>query len=249
MSAQYLVRFDDICPTMNWSMWSRIEEILLKFGISPILAVVPDNQDQKLMVAPSNPSFWERVRGWQARGWSIGLHGHQHLYLSRNRGLHGFAPKSEFAGLAPDLQENELRKAIEIFRREGVTPEIWIAPAHSFDDSTISALRRLGIRIISDGFALAPYIDPSSMLWIPQQLWRFRWRPQGVWTVCYHHNVWSERGFLQFCRDVERYRATITSLIDVRNRYGARPHHFVDRLYSTIHRALLAVKGQFHSLV
>src|SRR5438093_13646810 len=118
MSAQYLVRFDDICPTMNWTMWSRIEKVLVKFRIAPILAVVPDNQDKKLMIAQPNPAFWEGVREWQARGWSIGLHGYQHLYSNGESGILGFARKSEFAGVAPEQQETKLRQAAEIFRRE-----------------------------------------------------------------------------------------------------------------------------------
>lgn len=242
MNAQYLVRFDDICPTMNWEMWSRIEKVLVDFGVSPILAVVPDNRDRKLMVAPSNPKFWDGVRNWQAKGWSIGLHGYQHLYVTRECGMSGFAGKSEFSGVAPEQQASKLREAIEIFRREAVTPEVWIAPAHSFDASTVAALARLGIRIISDGFALAPHVDDGSMFWIPQQLWKFRWRPHGIWTVCYHHNLWSEADFLRFCHDIERYRHAITTLSDVKIRYSSRRNDFLDKCYSNAHRAVLALK-------
>ena len=79
MPARYLVRFDDICPTMNWAAWSRIETVLDRHGVAPILAVVPDNRDPKLMVDNSRADFWARVRGWQTKGWTIALHGFQHL--------------------------------------------------------------------------------------------------------------------------------------------------------------------------
>lgn len=243
MSAQYLIRFDDICPTMNWNMWSRIEKVLINLGIAPILAVIPDNHDQKLMIASSNPGFWESVRRWQANGWSIGLHGHQHLYLNREGGILGFSRKSEFAGLAADRQENKLCKAVDIFVREEVVPELWIAPSHSFDESTITILANLGIRTISDGFALAPYIDERRMLWIPQQLWNFRWRPYGVWTVCYHHNLWGEADFIRFCRHIERYRQAITSVRNVKSRYSTRQYRFLDRVYSNVHLSILAAKS------
>src|SRR6266496_2489037 len=128
MSAHYLIRFDDICPTMNWKLWSQIEAVLLDLEIRPILAVVPDNQDKKLMVAPPRGQFWEQVREWQTRGWTIGLHGYQHLYVNRESGILGFAQKSEFAGVPANQQEDKLRRAIEIFARESVMPEIWIAP-------------------------------------------------------------------------------------------------------------------------
>ena len=72
--ARYLVRFDDLCPTMNWANWRVLEAMLLQAGISPILAVVPDNRDPKLVAGPPAPDFWDHVRAWQARGWAIGLH-------------------------------------------------------------------------------------------------------------------------------------------------------------------------------
>src|SRR5688572_15384620 len=40
---QYLLRFDDICPTMNWRVWAEIESVLIQREIKPLLAVVPDN--------------------------------------------------------------------------------------------------------------------------------------------------------------------------------------------------------------
>jgi predicted deacetylase len=242
MSAHYLIRFDDICPTMNWKLWSQIEAVLLDLEIRPILAVVPDNQDKKLMVAPPHGQFWEQVREWQARGWTIGLHGYQHLYVNRESGILGFAQKSEFAGVPAKQQEDKLRRAIEIFARESVTPEIWIAPAHSFDRSTLTALNRIGIRTISDGFALSPHTDQSGIFWVPQQLWQFRWRPIGMWTVCYHHNSWSEKDLLRFHSDVKRYRKAITMLASVRSRYEARSHHFLDGVYSKAHGAALVLK-------
>jgi hypothetical protein len=66
MNASYLIRFDDICPTMNWDIWSKIEEILLKNNIKPIIAVVPNNLDQALVTGNYNPLFWDKIRKLQA---------------------------------------------------------------------------------------------------------------------------------------------------------------------------------------
>lgn len=66
-AARYLVRFDDICPAMNWDMWGKIETVLRENGVKPILAVVPDNKDPLLDVGAPVSDFWERVRGWQGR--------------------------------------------------------------------------------------------------------------------------------------------------------------------------------------
>lgn len=242
MSARYLIRFDDICPTMNWLMWLRVEAVLLEFGISPILAVVPENRDSKLVVAQPRTQFWEEVRKWQARGWTIGLHGYQHLYSNHSGGILGFTEKSEFADLSLPDQQTKLARASEIFRRESVTPEVWIAPSHSFDRSTLVALKRIGLQRISDGFALFPHTDADGMFWIPQQLWRFRWRPFGLWTVCFHHNSWSEQDFLRFRRAVQEKCAAITSFHFVKERYQSRPCRLWDRIYSKAHITALLMR-------
>src|SRR5690242_15778795 len=112
--AKYLLRFDDLCPAMDWSIWSEIEEVLVRKGIKPLLAVVPDNQDATLRVAPPIDNFWDRVRSWQARGWTIGLHGFQHQYVAECPGIVTSTTKTEFAGLSAREQGTKLRRAVEI---------------------------------------------------------------------------------------------------------------------------------------
>ncbi|MGZ3443367.1 MAG: DUF2334 domain-containing protein, partial [Polyangia bacterium] len=92
--ARYLVRFDDICPGMNWPVWREIEKILVDADVKPLLAVVPSNEDAHLDVGPKEARFWDLVRGWQARGWTIGLHGYQHRYVTRQAGLVGLNERS-----------------------------------------------------------------------------------------------------------------------------------------------------------
>ena len=177
MPARYLIRFDDICPTMNWEMWSRIESVLRDHQLNPLLAVIPDNQDNKLNFGAARPSFWDEVRRWQGLGWTIGLHGYQHRFVTGQSGIVGIQRRSEFAGVPAWEQDEKLLRAVEIFRVNGVRPDVWIAPAHSFDWNTVAALQKLGITTINDGFAIAPHTDSRGLLWIPQQLWKFRWRP------------------------------------------------------------------------
>src|SRR5260370_42375028 len=62
---------------------------LMARRLKPILAVVPDNQDPMLKVDAPVADFWDRVRQWQARGWTIALHGYQHRYVKiRHRRIH-----------------------------------------------------------------------------------------------------------------------------------------------------------------
>jgi predicted deacetylase len=241
MSAQYLVRFDDVCPGMNWPVWRDVEQILLGADVKPVLAVVPSNEDAKLNVHPPEERFWDHVRHWQERGWTIGLHGYQHRYVTSDAGLVGLNARSEFAGVPAQEQAEKLRAGVEIFRRESVRPEVWIAPAHSFDDATVDALKAQGIGAISDGFYLSPHRDEREMLWIPQQIWSLQYRPFGLWTVCYHLNAWRSRDVRAFERDVGVYRSRITSLERVLAAPAFRRRSWRDVLVS---RALL---GTLHA--
>ena len=114
MSARFLVRFDDMCPTVNWPLWQQLEQVIIDEGISPILAVVPDNIDPALHEGERHERFWDVVRGWQGRGWSIGLHGYQHRYVNRNPGVVGLNHYSEFAGV-PIQEQRAINQKLQAF--------------------------------------------------------------------------------------------------------------------------------------
>jgi predicted deacetylase len=211
MRAQYLLRFEDICPTMNWRIWDRIEEILQKRRIRPLLAVVPDNRDPQLQVSPPASGFWDRVRDWQASNWTIGMHGWQHVFVTRDAGIVRVADRSEFAGLPRPAQRRKLLSGREIFQRESIDSSLWIAPAHSFDLTTLELLRELGFRYVSDGFSIYPHVDEFGLTWLPQQLWNFRRRPFGTWTISFHINQWTEADIEKFDQNTERFSELISN--------------------------------------
>jgi peptidoglycan/xylan/chitin deacetylase (PgdA/CDA1 family) len=213
---------------MRWSVWNEVENILIRTGVKPILAVVPDNRDEDLMFDPPDANFWERVRGWQDRGWTIGLHGYQHRYVTKEAGMFGRMPISEFAGLPLDAQEAKLRNALEIFHQQMVFPELWVAPAHSFDENTIAALSKVGMHTISDGYALYPYRDSGGIHWVPQQVGRFRNIPFGVWTICHHINDWTSREVAQLDCDLSKFAAQFTSMPGVVECYKQRRRSLLD---------------------
>jgi predicted deacetylase len=228
--AKYLLRFDDLCPGMNWNIWSDIEEALVQRGIKPLLAVVPDNRDAKLQVQAPVDHFWERVRTWQSWGWTIGLHGFQHKYVTRHTGIVTTRTKSEFAGLNARDQGEKLRRGAEIFARQGIRSSVWIAPNHSFDWTTVTLLSGLGMSIISDGHFRFPYVCAQEMFWVPQQLFRLRPAPAGMWTVCYHHNKWTPATLAQFQRDLDRFGDDIWPLEKVVKTWSERRSGWSDWL-------------------
>jgi predicted deacetylase len=243
MAAQFLVRFDDICPTMNWRNWAPVEEALIKTGVKPLLAVVPDNCDPELRIAPADPAFWQRVRDWQQMGWSIAIHGYQHCYVSASAGILGRYPYSEFAGLPESVQRIKLQRALEIFRREGVRPEAFVAPGHSFDAVTVRLLKDLGIDCLSDGYSIYPYVCRQGMLWIPQQLGAFRSLSFGTWTVCQHVNQWIPRQIEHFRERITEFREEIVTLDDIRNSYRNRARAFSDQVFFNCFRTFRSRKA------
>ena len=230
MSATYLIRFDDLCPTMNWPVWREIESALIEASVQPILAVVPNNQDPELVVGPAKSAFWQEVRAWQKRGWTIGLHGYQHRYVTESAGILGRNAYSEFAGLPFDRQLGKLRRALAIFASEDVRPDVWVAPAHSFDDATLSALAELGLNTVSDGYSMLPHTDERGIFWVPQQIGRFRSMPGAVWTVCLHHNRWTQADLEQFRTDLRAYRRHFSSLPEMKRRFAGRREKWMDRV-------------------
>ena len=245
---RYLLRFDDICATMNWDTWGHIERAIAELDLKPILAVVPDNLDPVLEVSKPVSDFWLRVRTWQSHGWSIGLHGYQHRYVTKDAGLMGINRASEFAGLAEVEQKRKLAQALSIFAREQVRPDIWIAPAHSFDRVTVKLLKDMGITVICDGFFPYPHRDSEGIVWVPQQLWSFRWRPCGVWTICTHHNSWSAESLNRFLADMRRYRPVIGSLDSVVARYGMRRSPVLDAVFSRMYQFAIKTKCRIEQM-
>jgi predicted deacetylase len=228
--ARYLLRFDDICPTMNWDTWEVIERQLVLHEIRPILAVVPDNRDPKLIVAPAVPDFWDRVRRWQEMGYTIGLHGYQHVYVNHHRGLMKLTPHSEFTGLSFTEQDTKIRQGLAIFAEQGIRASVFVAPSHSFDRTTLQVLQGHGLTVISDGPWSWPHLEHGKLFWVPQQLWRLAPRPAGVWTACLHPNEWDQKDLANFVKQVALFANQITDLPTVTRTYAGRRLTVRDRL-------------------
>lgn len=189
--AQYLLRFDDLCPTVSRRRWEPFLPLIQEFGIKPILAVVPDNKDQDLQRAEPNPEFWSQMRDLESAGATIALHGYRHLCRSKGKSLVPLHRHSEFAGLPADTQRQWILAGLHILRGHGLTPRVWVAPRHGFDRHTLRALRDEGIELVSDGLARVPFTR-DGLTWLPQQLWEPVEKSKGLWTICVHPNAASE---------------------------------------------------------
>ena len=250
MTASFLIRIDDVCPTMNWAAWDAVEAVLVAEGVRPILAVVPDNVDPTLMVAPAAADFWDRVRAWDARGWTVAMHGYQHDYVTADGGLLGLNPRSEFAGLRRAAQAEKLARSHALFAAHGLAPRVWVAPGHSFDTTTLDLLPGVGIDVVSDGAALFPFQDHRGLVWLPQQTERFVPAPVGMWTVCLHINRWDASRVQAFAAALHRHRRRLTNVEDMVARYGTRRRGAADRVVAaglrsarTARRLIVSTRG------
>lgn len=241
MPARYLIRFDDICPTMNWDAWHRVESLLVRHAIKPLLAVVPDNRDPLLQAGPARADFWPYIRQCQARGWTIAMHGWQHLYESSDGGLLRINRHSEFSGLDFAAQQAKIAQAAAVFAREGVRVDAWIAPGHNFDAVTLDVLRAQGIGLLSDGFFFRP-VHHRGHVWLPQQLWRFRRMPLGTWTVCLHVNHFSEAEIDALDRDLTQWRGAIVDTATALAAQPPRPAGLLDHAFAAAWRLALLAK-------
>ena len=204
MAAKFIIRLDDACDTMETSKWKIIERILDQHSIKPVVGVIPNNCDPELFYEKKNKLFWDIIRNWQDKGWTIAMHGYQHLFhaVNRKKSIFPFYDRSEFSGLSLKEQRQKIRKSMRIFRNNSVEPLLWIAPAHSFDLSTLRALsHEAPFRIVSDGIAFKPYFF-HGFNFIPQQLWDLRKKKFGVWTVCLHPSMMSDEALKKFEYDI-----------------------------------------------
>ncbi len=237
--AEYLLRCDDLCPTMSADRWRRIEALIEEFRLQPILAVIPDNRDPELEVSSPDPAFWQRMRRLEASGAIIGLHGYSHLCESRGRSLVGLARTSEFAGVPAETQREWIHEGLRILYDHELNPTIWVAPRHGFDRNTLDALRAEGITLLSDGFARVPFRH-RGLTWIPQQLWGPVDKSRGLWTICVHPNTASDEEIAALRVFLMLHSDQFTSVYRVLFRSRATTLTLTERLYAEA--ALLRLK-------
>ncbi|HEX8812974.1 MAG TPA: DUF2334 domain-containing protein [Terracidiphilus sp.] len=228
--AQYLLRIDDLCPTVHRRRWERLAAIIGEFGIRPILAVVPDNQDSELQQSPPDPEFWAKIRDMESGGAAIAIHGYRHQCVQRGKSFVPLHRYTEFAGKPLEEQREMLRLGLEMLRVEGLNPRLWIAPRHGFDWNTLVALQDAGIGYLSDGFAQRPFLR-GGVVWIPQQIWAPEPRNRGLWTICLHPNSVTHTHAQELRSFLTSYASQFTSFDRIISDNHASQLGFTERLY------------------
>lgn len=193
--SKYILRLDDAAERMDIAKWNRVEILLDKYNIKPLVGVIPNCQDPMMKEYLIDSSFWNKVNEWKNKGWIIALHGYNHVYSTNKGGINPVNNRSEFAGVPLEQQKEKVREGVKIFHKNGHNPKVFFAPSHTFDENTIKALKEeSNIRIISDTVANKSY-QQYGMTFVPQQSGQVRKLPFHLVTFCYHPNTMKEQDF------------------------------------------------------
>lgn len=202
MKLRYIsFRMDDICPQMDMAKFLEYKKLFDKYGIKPLLAIVPDNQDDFLKINDDYPCFWTMMRELQEDGWDIAQHGYQHIYCSNVKGIFSDRKLSEFAGLSYENQVDKIRKGKEILEQNGIITDIFVAPGHSFDVTTLRALKDCGFKYVSDGRSLHPYMY-FGLKFIPCRF-GIPFNFPGLNTWCIHANTSTIKDFNRIKKNLQ----------------------------------------------
>lgn len=213
--SRYIIRLDDACEKRDIEKWDRMESLLDKYGVKPLVGVIPYCEDTQMKVYSYDDFFWERVHAWEKKGWSIAIHGYNHVYTTKCGGINPVNHKSEFAGESYEVQAEKIKKGVEIFREHQMEPEIFFAPSHTFDENTLLALKNESrIRVISDTVANDVY-QKDGFTFVPQQSGSVRKLPFKTVTFCYHPNAMEDDSYRKLEEFLSKYREKFVNFDDV----------------------------------
>lgn len=201
------IRLDDITPDMDFYKFNKVKEILDEAGIKPLIGVVPYSKDPTLRIEQPHEDFAEFVSDLQKQGWVIALHGYNHLYTTRDKGIFPINEFSEFAGVDYDKQDVMIRQGLEQLKEWGLNPTIFMAPGHTFDVNTLKALKQNGITKLTDGFGDRPYIREGITFYpISKKRSECISDKNGYSTYVLHTNTMSDEGIEAFHNMIVRHR-------------------------------------------
>ncbi len=209
----YIIRLDDIAPNMNWETMLKVKKLFIEYKVKPIIGVIPKNEDKELKSYPlCNFDFWKEIKNFQSIGWKIAMHGYEHSYsrYCKKVDYFGHGGNTEFVGHSLEVQVEKLTLGLEIFKKQNINVDVFFAPNHTFDQNTIEACKRAGIKSIIDGYGLAPYYK-NDILFIPQLFYKLFKLPLGIQTFQVHTNYFSDKDYSNFESFIKRNYKKIIS--------------------------------------
>ena len=221
MARTILIRFDDICPTMNFVEFEKAVALMDKYDVKPLIGVIPDCQDPDLQIDEFHADFWSYIKALRDRGYVIAMHGVNHVFDSAHKGIVNNRIGSEFAGHTYEHQIDKIKKGKEILHEHGIDTDIFFAPAHSYDVNTMKALAACGFKYISDGKSAKPYVRfgikclPCRAGWMP------KFFDKKIVTEVFHAHEWVREdkrlGYINFKELITNHSSDIVSFDEYKN--------------------------------
>ena len=237
----FLIRLDDIAENMNWNMMEQATNLFDKFGIKPVLGIIPNNKDTELLLYPKkNTNFWEQVKVWKNKGWEIGMHGYNHVYdkfCNKNDYL-GHGGNTEFCDHAYQKQFEKIKYGLDKFNNENINIRTFFAPNHTFDNNTLLALQKCGVTEIVDGYGLMPY-EENGIKFIPQLFHKIFPLPFGIQTFQIHLNYYEQNDFDNFKKFIE---ANSKKIITYDQAISKLNNNFTSKIIRIITKKILQIK-------
>lgn len=244
------IRIDDITECMDWPKFLRFKAILDAHSIKPLIGVIPQNMDDTLKGdsdgAPSD--FWNYISSLKAEGYTIAMHGSQHIYTTKKGGLFPLNNFSEFAGLSYEKQLSLLNKGTALLKKNGIETDIFMAPAHSYDKNTLKALKALNFNKITDGLGKVPY-SLGDFTFYPISFNRKSVlnasTKNGYTTFVYHINTMNDKDFESFENLLSNYEIiSFNELLKLSPKKATCLKRIGEFLLATLKRMLIAIKSR-----
>lgn len=203
------IRIDDVTNNMDWDKFKKFEAVLDKYGVKPLIGVIPENKDESLLKIDR-----EDYISWLNRrindGWSVAIHGYNHLYTTKKGGMFPLNHFSEYAGVPYEKQQKMIDDGIDSLKELGISTNTFMAPAHTFDAGTVKALKVAGIKYITDGFGYQPYTR-DGIIYLPISSRRSKdiERSSGYTTLVYHPAMMNDKDFDNFDSMLAKHKSQL----------------------------------------
>ena len=100
----------------------------------------------------------------------------------------------------------------QTMQKHGIETDIFMAPAHSYDNNTLRALKEVGFTKMTDGFGKAPYLYRGITFYpISFHLGRSLKQKAGVTTMVLHANTVTEADKERYSRIFREYGKNMIS--------------------------------------
>jgi len=184
---KYIFRIDDVHEKMDYENFKKLTNIFLKYKTPVVLCIIPANKDPMLVSKNYNINkYFRRIILLRKNGALLVMHG---VFHTIKKGYKNYFQINNFGEFGYDSYRKQyriLKKGKEVFfKKYGLFPTIFCAPAHSYNPNTFKALKALGFKIISDGVSLLPY-KKFNLTFFPQLFWFPLRHLPGVQTIALH---------------------------------------------------------------